>query len=380
MKGCNRTKRSKPLASFQSVCLRWRSLGCQLALLATAAHLYGATVIGVIGDYGSGTTNELNVSALVKSWGPDFILTVGDNNYSATGTDGDATTIDANVGQFFHEYIFPYPGAYGSGASSNRFWPCLGNHDLPLGASAYLNYFTLPNNERYYNYRQGNVEIFGVNANSNEPDGYLFSSVQGQWLQGQLAASTALWRLVFFHESPYSSGLLHGTYLHQTDYMMWPFREWGANAVLSGHDHIYERIFTNGLTYFVNGVGGGRLDSFHYPLTPGSQAQFSGDYGALRLDATDTNLFFQFINWHGMVIDTYQIEARQAQLEPAWINGQFQVRLSGTTNRNYILDASADLVRWTVLSTNMPIDGSRNLVDPDATRLPFRFYRARTGR
>src|ERR1043165_2715467 len=63
-----------------------------------------AVIIGVIGDYGSGTTNELAVANLVKSWNPDFIMTVGDNNYPY----GEASTIDQNVGQFFHDYIFPY--------------------------------------------------------------------------------------------------------------------------------------------------------------------------------------------------------------------------------------------------------------------------------
>ena len=111
-----------------------------------------AVIIGVIGDYGSGTANELAVANLVKSWNPDFIMTVGDNNYPY----GEASTIDQNVGQFFHDYIFPYTGAYGSGAISNRFFPSVGNHDCcfpnptPTGYDPYLAYFTLPGNERYY--------------------------------------------------------------------------------------------------------------------------------------------------------------------------------------------------------------------------------------
>ena len=36
----------------------------------------------------------------------------------------------------------------------------------------------------------------------------------------------------------------------------WPYGEWGADAVLAGHDHTYERLFINGVTYFVNGMGG----------------------------------------------------------------------------------------------------------------------------
>ena len=81
--------------------------------------------IGVIGDYGSaylGGASLSNVQAvanLIKSWNPDFIITTGDNNYP----DGEASNIDTNIGQFFHEYIHPYVGTFGSGAVSNRFWP-----------------------------------------------------------------------------------------------------------------------------------------------------------------------------------------------------------------------------------------------------------------
>ena len=35
----------------------------------------------VVGDYGSGTSNETAVASLIESWHPDFVLTVGDNAY-----------------------------------------------------------------------------------------------------------------------------------------------------------------------------------------------------------------------------------------------------------------------------------------------------------
>jgi hypothetical protein len=72
-----------------------------------------------IGDYGSNESSELDVANLVKSWNPDFIITLGDNNYP----DGEASTIDANIGKYYHEFIYPYRGTYGLGANTNRFWP-----------------------------------------------------------------------------------------------------------------------------------------------------------------------------------------------------------------------------------------------------------------
>ncbi len=66
-----------------------------------------AVVFAVLGDYGSGDQNEADVAELVLSWQPDFILTLGDNNYPS----GAADTIDGAVGQFYHSYIYPYAGS-----------------------------------------------------------------------------------------------------------------------------------------------------------------------------------------------------------------------------------------------------------------------------
>ena len=99
----------------------------------------------IIGDYGADNANELAVANLVKTnFQPSFIVTVGDNNYLG------ASQIDRAIGKYYHEFIGNYAGTYGAGASSNRFFPALGNHDWDgaTGYSAYLNYFTLPGNER----------------------------------------------------------------------------------------------------------------------------------------------------------------------------------------------------------------------------------------
>src|SRR5438067_20338 len=78
-------------------------------------------------------------------------------------------------------------------------------------------------------------------TDSHEPDGYATTSKQGQWLQAQLPASTAPWKVVYSPHPPYSSG-----YFGNTPVMQWPFQQWGATAVLSGSDHDYERIVLNG--------------------------------------------------------------------------------------------------------------------------------------
>jgi tartrate-resistant acid phosphatase type 5 len=341
--------------------------------------------LGILGDYGSaysglvGASNEQAVATLIKSWNPDFIITTGDNNYP----DGQASNIDTNIGQFFHEFIYPYVGTYGAGASSNRFFPSIGNHDWSFGVSylaPYLGYFTLPGNERYYGHRHGPVELFVVASDQQEPDGATPTSVQALWLSNALAASTAPWRVVYFHECPYSSGLLHGYQTHQCDNMLWPFTEWGASAVFVGHNHLYERVHTNGLNYATIGLGGDRIDGFYSPPTAGSLVRYNTTYGAGRLVVTETNLVFDFINIFGEVIDSYTLEARPAQLAWRWSEGQPQIELRGTPGRSYVTAASTNLADWVPVATNLLISGMTNVPDPGFTHQAARFYRAWTGR
>lgn len=260
----------------------------------------------VIGDYGADSQAEQGVADLVRSWNPDFVITLGDNNYS----NGAAATIDDNIGQYYHEFIYPYYGTYGPGATINRFFPTLGNHDWRSLSCAgsdctgpYFDYFTLPGNERYYDFSWGPVHLFAIDSDAHEPDGTSSTSAQAGWLQSTLAASTAPWQLVYMHHPPFSSGS-HGSNTR----MQWPYQAWGADAVLAGHDHTYERIIRDGIPYFVNGLGGASRYPFGTPVA-GSQARYNADYGALLVEATDNSITFQFISRAGTVIDTYAIDA-----------------------------------------------------------------------
>jgi hypothetical protein len=257
------------------------------------------TRFAVIGDYGLAGDPERDVSNMIKSWKPDFIITTGDNNYP----DGKAETIDENIGQYFQEYIFPYAGEYGRGADVNRFFPTLGNHDWNTAdAQPYFDYFTLPGNERYYDFIWGPVHLFAIDSDSREPDGVGRSSKQATWLQERLAASSAPWKIVFMHQPPYSSS---GD--GSIDWAQWPYKEWGADAVLSGHSHVYERLLVDGFPYFVNGLGGGPKYSFDTPI-PGSQVRFRDDYGAMLVEATTDKITFQFITCVVKIIDIYGIQ------------------------------------------------------------------------
>jgi hypothetical protein len=253
-----------------------------------------ATRFAVIGDYGNASSGEAAVAALVADRNPSFVLTTGDNNYPSGGFD----TIDANIGQFYHQFIAPYRGQYGPGAAVNRFFPSLGNHDWGTpDAAPYLDYFSLPGNERYYEVVIDDVQLFALDSDRNEPDGNTVDSLQAVWLKARLAESTSRWRVIYFHESPYSSGP-HGA----ATGMRWPFREWGASVVISGHDHIYERLSVEGLPYVVNGVGGKSLYSLG-ELDPHSLVLHTDQIGALFGRATATRFELRFVNLDGDVVD-----------------------------------------------------------------------------
>lgn len=254
------------------------------------------SIFAVIGDYGYAGANEEAVATRVNSWRPAYIVTTGDNNYD----NGATATIERNIGAYYHRYIGGYAGPAGPDTTrANHFFPSLGNHDLYTpGGQPYLAYFSLPGNERYYQVRQRAVEWFILNSNPSEPDGTSPTSRQGLWLQQALAASTAPWKLVVFHHPPYSSGD-HGS----TTGMRWPFKAWGAHAVLSGHDHDYERLVIDGLPYVVNGLGGRSLYAFGTTV-PGSVVRYNTAYGALKGRADSVRLALTFITAGGQAIDS----------------------------------------------------------------------------
>jgi len=255
----------------------------------------GETRFAIIGDYGWAGPDAAAVAALVDSWFVDFIITTGDNNYP----DGAAATIDDNIGQYYADYIAPYRGSYGPGAAENRFFPVPGNHDWNTGSlDPYQDYFILPHNERYYSFTWGPVDFFMLDSDPREPDGITADSAQAAWLAGELAAGTAVWKLVVAHHPPYSSSARHGSIPE----MQWPYAAWGVTAVLAGHDHTYERLLKDNVYYFVNGLGGRNIYPMGTPL-PESQVRFNQDFGAMLVQADPACITFRFFDVQGDEID-----------------------------------------------------------------------------
>jgi len=247
-------------------------------------------VLANIGDYGSADTNETNVASMVVGWNPDAVFTTGDNSYS--GADY-ATDVE------------PY---YGDLVDRKLVYPCPGNHDwddgTPADLSAYFSYFSDTVSKRYY-YRKtlGPVSLFMLDSCSDTPDGYTSSSYQAGWLEDEASACRSPWKIAVNHHCPYSSGSFHGS----VSTAQWDYSGADIDIVISGHEHNYERLYTGGVYYLVNGAGGGSLYNFGTALST-SQKRYNSLHGAAKLMASPTRLRWEFYSYDGTLVDSLTLE------------------------------------------------------------------------
>ena len=118
---------------------------------------------------------EPQVAALVKSWNPEYLISLGDDNYADQGVAGKqncSVDMDENIGKYYQEYIYNYHGRFGLGSPTRRFFPIPGNHDYIYPIQKWLDYFDNPSgpgNERYYEFQKGNVHFFATDNNPYDP-------------------------------------------------------------------------------------------------------------------------------------------------------------------------------------------------------------------
>lgn len=256
-----------------------------------------SVVFAVIGDYGLAGEAEARVASMVKSWSPDFVVSLGDNNYQ----NGEYETLEKNISQYYGDYIFNYdaPEKFRCNGmafqdSVNRFFPVPGNHDRygPDNLQPYLDYFTLPGAEVYYTFSWGDIAFYAINSLASSD-----LSEQEQWLREKITVSDKKFRIVYFHHPPYSPGN-HGGSAR----MQWDFENMGADMVMSGHDHIYANMIMKGdesLHYIVNGLGGKSI----YNTDPSSlpdelilKASYNEDYGAMKCRQYSDTLTVEFFS------------------------------------------------------------------------------------
>ena len=264
----------------------------------------GETRFAVIGDFGTGGSDELEVARMVSAWSPSFIVTVGDNNHP----DGNPADLESHVAAAYAAFIPGNHGGYGIGPAEPRFFPALGNHDWRTSdrLAAYRAFFATPGNGRYYDVTldDGRVQLFSLDSDPHEPDGIGPASKQATWMAAEATKSAAMkpcLRLVAFHHPPYSSAV-HGS----TEAMRWPFPSLGVDAVLTGHDHTYERLEVQGIPYFVDGLGGAELYPFRSAL-PESRVRYNAAHGAMLVTVGPEATRFEAWSVTGEKIDSLRV-------------------------------------------------------------------------
>ncbi len=187
------------------------------------------------------------------------------------------------------------------------------------------------------------------------------SSVQAQWLQTQLGASTSIWNVVVIPNPPYSSGITHGSASHA----QWPFAQWGADVVFSGDEHNYERILRDGIVYFVNGLGGQWPYQFGTPVD-GSAFRYNAKNGAQRVTVTDTSMTFEFFSADngGTLQDTYTITVPHNTATPTLPSNS--TGWLSPTGQSKVTSKAGDGNGYEVTPTNAYADDALFAVDMDS--------------
>jgi len=184
-------------------------------------------------------------------------------------------------------------------------YPVVGNHEYATsGASGYFSYFGTAAGDPqkgYYSYDIGRWHLIALNSNCQEVGGCGIDSPQEKWLKADLAAHPAKCTLAYWHHPRFSSAP-HG---NNRDYdAFWQdLYAAGAEIVLNGHDHDYERFAPQtpaatadkqGIQEFVVGTGGKSLYPF-LTVQPNSEVRNNETYGVLKLTLHSDSYSWQFM-------------------------------------------------------------------------------------
>lgn len=191
------------------------------------------------------------------------------------------------------DYMQCYDPTWGRHKARTR--PAVGNHDYRTrDAAGYFGYFgdaAGTPDQGYYSYDLGEWHIVVVNSNCAEIGGCGEGSPQARWLRDDLAAHPTACTAAYWHHPRFSSGW-HGDDEELAD--IWALLyDSGADVVITGHDHDYERFApldaagnedrTHGVRQFVVGTGGRYLRGFTGRPHAHSELRNSDVHGVLEL-------------------------------------------------------------------------------------------------
>jgi hypothetical protein len=257
---------------------------------------------------------------------PAQVITLGDNAYSS-GT-------RAQFANCYDNYRLSDGSTYDSsrpawwGQYKDRTMPSLGNHeylnstDPSIQSNPYFDYFSAQNGFKvpvapvpnttenpgltkgkgYYSYDLGSWHIVVLNSNCD----YVSCdsvSAQATWLQNDLVAHPAQCTLAYMHHPLYATGT--GGLEPRVKPLWQILYDNGAEVILNGHDHRYERLaridpndnrdLTYGMRPLIAGTGGDPGGGTPDTNEPNSEIKIFGTAGILRMDLSDGYYSWAFI-------------------------------------------------------------------------------------
>jgi hypothetical protein len=238
---------------------------------------------------------------------PGAVVLVGAGDIADCGEDADEATarlldvIDGTVfaagdNAYENGSLEDYQRCYAPtwGRHLDRTLPAIGNHEWQTpGAAGYHEYFGARAGgpgTGWYATTLGEWRLIVLDSDCGDAGGCTPDSAQGRWLADELATNPAPCTVAIWHHPRFSSGR------HGDDAAVDPFwramYDAGADLVVNGHEHSYERFAPQdadgrgdperGIQEIVVGTGGKDLRSFDRPV-PNSEIREAGTYGVLRL-------------------------------------------------------------------------------------------------
>jgi acid phosphatase type 7 len=240
----------------------------------------GDVILVGAGDIATCDREEDELTAQLLDNIPGTVFTVGDNAY-----------VDGS----YSDYLNCYEPTWGRHKARTK--PSPGNHEYNTsGAAGYFQYFN--NVPSYYAYELGTWRIYALNSEINVSE----SSDQVRWLEDDLAANPSQCVLAYWHTPRWSSGAKNGS--QPALQSIWQILyEAGAELVVNGHEHNYERFAemdasgaeaSQGLREIVVGTGGAGLYEFGTPLAA-SEVRDNTSFGVLKLTLRATDYDWEFV-------------------------------------------------------------------------------------
>ncbi|HEY2803529.1 MAG TPA: metallophosphoesterase [Actinomycetota bacterium] len=254
-----------------------------------------SVVVAAAGDIacpGAPCDGERETASEIRKIDPKAVLPLGDLQYP----NGSFANFQASYDKTW-------------GAFKGRTHPAPGNHEYETpGAAGYYRYFGARAHPPlgYYSFDLGAWHLVALNANCYAID----CTREQRWLARNLQHDHGLCQLAYWHQPRFSSGP-HGSDPTYSGFWNTLYR-FGADVVLNGHDHDYERFAKlapnehfsgRGIREFVVGTGGASHYAFGPPV-PGSQVRIANRSGVLRMRLSATSYGWGFVDTSGKVRDS----------------------------------------------------------------------------